>query len=113
MGRDEERRPLGRALGIPWGGRVRAHFKTGPLTTPNVVRIIGRIPPRGDERARVFERRGSGHRAAVDLEGIQTGHGDDFGVSCFVVRSRYSRCGARKLGPGIGDTTSPSPPAAL
>ena len=59
------------------------------------------------------EHRGCGHHAAVDLEGIQAEYGDNFPVSGFVARSKCSKCGVRRLGPGIGDTTSPLPPAAL
>jgi hypothetical protein len=53
-----------------------------------------------------YERRGCGHRAAVDLKGIKTQHGDDFRVSGFVARSRCSRCGARH--PQVTIRVSPS-----
>jgi hypothetical protein len=75
-------------------------------TKPPQIGTIGDVIRQQLSMTIYCERRGCGHCADVDLEGIQAKYGDDFRVSGFVARSKCGKCGARH--PEVAIRVSPS-----
>jgi hypothetical protein len=75
-------------------------------TRPPQVGTVGELIRRRMDVEIYCERIDCRHHAAVNLEALQSEHGDGFPVAGFVARSRCSRCGARH--PEITIRVSPS-----